>query len=186
MNLVFKSLAHMVSYSVLLSTDIFHLTLHALFHLTLHLPADVCHSFNGFWFTSLLAFFQQVSQFKWMQQWTRNLSLVNLKKGILTKVVELYSTKVTMWILSTVKVKVAQSCLTLCNLMDYRIHGILQARILQWAAITFSKSSQTRDRTQVSFNAGRFFTEPPGKPNYPLYLLFLFFKNMYLVGCIGS
>ena len=63
MNLVFKSLAHMVSYSVLLSRDIFHLTAHVLFHLTLHLPADACHSFNGFWFTSPLAFSQQVSQF---------------------------------------------------------------------------------------------------------------------------
>ena len=31
-----------------------------------------------------------------------------------------------------VKVKVAQSCLTLCNPMDYTVHGILQARILEW------------------------------------------------------
>ena len=30
------------------------------------------------------------------------------------------------------KVKVTQSCLTLCNLMDYTVHGILQARILEW------------------------------------------------------
>ena len=38
-------------------------------------------------------------------------------------------------------------------------HGILQARILEWVAIPFSRdSSQTRDRTQVSHNAGRFFT----------------------------
>ena len=31
-------------------------------------------------------------------------------------------------------VKVAQSCLTLCNPMDYTVHGILQARILEWVA----------------------------------------------------
>ena len=37
------------------------------------------------------------------------------------------------------KVKVAQSCPTLCDPMDYRIHGILQARILKWVAIPFSK-----------------------------------------------
>ena len=80
-----------------------------------------------------------------------------------------------MWILSTVKVKVTQLCLTLCNPMDYTIYGILQARILEWVALTFSKPSQTRDRTQVSFTAGRFFTEPPGKPNYPLYLLCFIF-----------
>ena len=55
--------------------------------------------------------------------------------------------------------KVAQSCLTLCNLMDYTVYGILQARILEWVAILFSRgSSQPRDRTQVSRIAGRFFT----------------------------
>ena len=43
-----------------------------------------------------------------------------------------------MWILSTVKVKVTQLCLTLCNPMDYTIYGILQARILEWVAFPFS------------------------------------------------
>ena len=38
-----------------------------------------------------------------------------------------------------VKVKVAQSCLTLCNPMDYTVHGILQARILQGVAFPFSR-----------------------------------------------
>ena len=58
-----------------------------------------------------------------------------------------------------VKVKVAQPCPTFCNPMDYRIHEILQARILEWIAFAFSRgSSQPRDRTQVSFIAGRFFT----------------------------
>ena len=58
-----------------------------------------------------------------------------------------------------VKVKFAQSCLTLCNPMDYTVYGILQARILEWVAIPFSRgSSKPRDRTQVSCIAGRFFT----------------------------
>ena len=58
-----------------------------------------------------------------------------------------------------VKVKVTQSCPTLCNHMDYTVHGILQARILEWVAFPFSRgSSQPRDRTQVSCIAGRFFT----------------------------
>ena len=57
------------------------------------------------------------------------------------------------------KVKVAQSCLTLCNPMDYTVHGILQDRILEWVAFPFSRaSSQPRDQTQVSRIAGRFFT----------------------------
>ena len=37
------------------------------------------------------------------------------------------------------KVKVAQSCPTLCDPMDYTVHGILQARILEWVAIPFSR-----------------------------------------------
>ena len=57
------------------------------------------------------------------------------------------------------KKKVAQSCPTLCDPMDYTVHGILQARILEWVAIPFSRgSSQPRDQTQVSLIAGRFFT----------------------------
>ena len=57
------------------------------------------------------------------------------------------------------KMKVTQLCPTLCNPMDYTVHGILQARILKWVAFPFSRgSSQPRDRTQVSHIAGRFFT----------------------------
>ena len=57
----------------------------------------------------------------------------------------------------------SESCSVVYNPMDY---GILQVRILDWAAFPFSRgSSQPRDRTQVSHIAGRFFTsEPPGKP----------------------
>ena len=44
--------------------------------------------------------------------------------------------------------KVAQSCLTLFDPMDYPVHAILETRILEWVAVTFSKrSSQPRDRT---------------------------------------
>ena len=42
--------------------------------------------------------------------------------------------------------------------MDYRIHGILQARTLEWVAFPFSRgSSQPRDQTQVSCIAGRLY-----------------------------
>ena len=56
------------------------------------------------------------------------------------------------------------SCLTLCDSMDCSpsgssVHGIFQARILEWVAISFSKgSSWQRDWTQVFCSAGRFFT----------------------------
>ena len=56
------------------------------------------------------------------------------------------------------KVKVTQSCPTLCDPVDYIVHGILQARILEGVAFPFSRgSSQPRDQTQVSHIAGGFF-----------------------------
>ena len=46
-----------------------------------------------------------------------------------------------------------------CSLPEFSVHGILQAKILEWVAISFSRgSSQPRDWTQVSCIAGRFFT----------------------------
>ena len=67
--------------------------------------------------------------------------------------------------LSPLKVKVVSDSL---DPMDYTVHGILQARVLEWVAIPFSvRSSQPKDRTQVSCIAGGFFTaEPQGKPLY--------------------
>ena len=61
-------------------------------------------------------------------------------------------------------VLVAQSCLILCDPVDCSlpgssVHGILQARILEWVAIPFSRgSSWSRDQTWVSCFASRFFT----------------------------
>ena len=58
-----------------------------------------------------------------------------------------------------VKVKADQSCLTLCDPVVYTVHGILKAKILEWVAFPFARgSSQPRDRTQVSYIAGGFFT----------------------------
>ena len=72
----------------------------------------------------------------------------------------------TLMSLVTNNLKVAQSCPTLCDPMNYTVHGILQARMLEWVAVAFSRgSSQPRDWTQIPCIAGRFFTsEPPGKP----------------------
>ena len=64
----------------------------------------------------------------------------------------------------SVKVLVAKSCPSLCDLMDCSlpdssIHGILQTRILEWIAMTSSRrSSSPRDWTQVSCVSRRFFT----------------------------
>ena len=64
------------------------------------------------------------------------------------------------------KVKVAQLCPILCHPKDYTVHGIFQARILEWVAFPFSRGSfQPSDWTQVSCIAGGFFiAEPQGKP----------------------
>ena len=58
-----------------------------------------------------------------------------------------------------VKVKVISCVRLFATPMDCTVHGILQARILEWVAFPFSRgSSQPRDRMQVSCIAGRFFT----------------------------
>ena len=63
---------------------------------------------------------------------------------------------------SEVEVKVAQSCLTLCDPMDCMVHGILQARILEWVTVPFSRgSSQPRSPTVQEDSSP---AEPPGKP----------------------
>ena len=77
---------------------------------------------------------------------------------------------------------VTKPCPTLCDPMDCSlpgssVHGISQARILEWVAISFSRgSSQLRYQTCISYIAEGFFTtEPPGKPIYtcPLFFRFL-------------
>ena len=55
--------------------------------------------------------------------------------------------------------KVAQSCLALCDPMNYTAHGILKSGTLEWLAVLFSRgSSQPRDRIWVSRIEGRLFT----------------------------
>ena len=81
------------------------------------------------------------------------------------------------------KVNVAQSCQTLCDPVDYTVHGILQARILEWVAIPFSRGfSQPRDRTQVSCTASRLSAEPPGKPKMLEWVAYPFISGSFWPG----
>ena len=81
----------------------------------------------------------------------------------------------------SLKVKVIQSWPTFCDPIDYSVHGIPQARILEWVDFPFSRgSSWPRDRIRVSCFAGGFFTswalrEAPSVIilNLSTYLLFL-------------
>ena len=86
---------------------------------------------------------------------------------------------------------VAQSCPTLCDPVDCSrpgssVHGILQARILKWVAISFSRgSSRPRGWTRVSCTAGRFFTywatrEAQTSPKFSLNSSYYPSKNSWL------
>ena len=90
------------------------------------------------------------------------IQVFGLKHTILCIILFMKVLKFWMWV--CVCVLVIQSCLILWDPMDCSspgssVHGILQARILEWVAIPFSRtSSQTRDLTWVSHVAGGFFT----------------------------
>ena len=89
----------------------------------------------------------------------------------------------------TTNSEVAQSCLTLCNPMDCSlpgssVHGIFQARVLEWVAISFSKGSfLPRDRTQVSCIVGRHFycLSHQGNHSYHLYYIHIYITRLYLL-----
>ena len=81
-----------------------------------------------------------------------------------------------------------QSCPVLCDPMDCNmpgssVHGILQARILEWVAMHSSRgSSQTRDGTPVSYVAGRFLLlSHLGSPMMHLAPSIVFFSPLELV-----
>ena len=87
----------------------------------------------------------------------RRLWIASLKQGPLKP-------KSSFFFFFPVEVKVAQSCPTICDPMDCSlpdssVHGVLQAKILEWVTIPFSReSSKPRDQSHVSCIAGGFFT----------------------------
>ena len=86
-------------------------------------------------------------------------SLTKILKGVIQNA---FFHSQSPWKLPRTYVKVTQSCLTLCNPMEppgSSVHGILQARTLEWVAIPFPRgSSRPRDWTWVSHIFRRFFT----------------------------
>ena len=85
-------------------------------------------------------------------------------QGSLKSLLQHHNLKTSIIVLLLIrKERKVQSCLTLCNHMDCSlpgssVHGIFQARVLEWVAISFCRgSSWPRDRTQVSHIAGRRF-----------------------------
>ena len=94
------------------------------------------------------------------------------------------SNSAVVYYLVEVKMLVTQSCPTLCNPMDcsppgFSVHGILQARILEWVAISFFRESfQSSDQIRVSCIAGGFFTIWATRED-PVYYLILFENHCY-------
>ena len=85
------------------------------------------------------------------------------------------------WVRASVHAKSLQSYLTLCNSMDCSppgssVHGLLQARTLEWVAMPSSKGpSQPRDQTCIScvylhWQVGSLPLGPTGKPMVPIYI----------------
>ena len=84
-------------------------------------------------------------------------------------------------------VLVAQLCPTLCDPMDYSlpgssVHGILQARILEWVAIPFSRESPHTGIKPISLIlwAKSLLSEPPGKPD--TYICMYVFRSFSIIG----
>ena len=65
-----------------------------------------------------------------------------------------------------VKVKVTQSCPTVCDPVGHTVHGILQATILEWVAFSFSRGSSNPgiEPRSPKLQVDSLPAEPPGKP----------------------
>ena len=91
-----------------------------------------------------------------------------------------------MSVATLIEVKVTQSCLTLCY-MACTVHGILQARILEWVAFPFSRgSSQPRDLTQSpTLQADSLPAEQQRKPNRNRWFVkIIISRSFYALGLI--
>ena len=90
----------------------------------------------------------------------------SLKKNVNLKRIKCNSRTKNILKLTAVKVKVSQSCPTLCNPMDYTVHGILQARILEWVPFPFSRGSSNSGiiLRSLALQADSLPAEPQGKP----------------------
>ena len=115
---------------------------------------------------------QQQQQCDWKigKEWSKYFSKKDIERHTVNRYTKRYSTslirkikiKITRYHLTSIRThacmhaKLLQSCPTLCNPMDYSppgssVHGILQARILEWVAISLSRgSSPSRDQTCTS------------------------------------
>ena len=125
----------------------------------------------------------QISDILRLNSWSRNGSQRTASHPINFKLNSYFNSH------SRHRVKVAQLCPTLCEPMNCTVHGILQARILEWVAVSFSwGSSQPRGQTQVSHILGEFFTiwatrHKRGGQNGNSKQLSIYLMTLYLIHC---
>ena len=86
------------------------------------------------------------------------------------------------------KVKVAQLCLTFCDLIDYTVLGILQARILEWVAFPSPGEVPNPgiEPRSPALKANFLPAEPQGKPEVILNMKFTSYSNWAEVSFINS
>ena len=107
--------------------------------------------------------------FKLVGEYLQEVSLVTCRTGVIIEkschlILLFFKNSLLKHTFMQVKILVTQSCLTFWDPMDSSppsssVRGILQARILEWVAISFSRgSSQLMDQTQLSCIAGELFT----------------------------
>ena len=85
------------------------------------------------------------------------------------------------FLLHVIQVKVTQWCLTSRDSTDYKVHGILQARILEWVIIPFSRgSSQSRSKPSSPTLQTDFLpAEPTGKPPFSMHINIFFNQEKF-------
>ena len=80
------------------------------------------------------------------EYWWYNLMIKRTGSGVRLTIYVTLDKLFKFFPLNNSEVKVIQLCATLCDNMDYTVHGILQAKILEWVAFPFSRgSSQPKD-----------------------------------------
>ena len=113
---------------------------------------------GGAWWADVYGVAWSRTWLKWLSS-SHCINPVSSVHTLLEFIVAIKNYQIVAW-----KVKVSQSCLILCSPVDCSLpgssgHEILQARILEWVAISFSRgSSKPRNQTRTSCMADRFFT----------------------------
>ena len=125
------------------------------FHVTIIVETEVCNEKNWVFFTSKDPSLPKIFASKDPSMFFDKEGMALQKRKLLSRC----SMCIYACVLSHFSCVQLFAALMNCNLPGSSVHGILQARMLEWVATSYSSgSSQPRDQTQVSCIAGGFFT----------------------------